>query len=94
MVIFPIVNGAPREIIGVAVAFIVLPCVAVALRVYGRHRKGVPFDRSDYLIFCGLVSFPSISCDDQADDPELSSIAFSSLDISCMPPRNEQPRQR
>jgi hypothetical protein len=93
MVIFPIVNGTQREIIGVAVAFIVLPCVAVALRVYGRHLKGVQLDRSDYLIFCGLVSFPSSSCD-QTDNQKLSSIAFSSLDISCMLPSNERPRQR
>ncbi|KAL2841874.1 hypothetical protein BJY01DRAFT_217116 [Aspergillus pseudoustus] len=68
MVVFPLVNNAQREIIGVAVAFIVLPCVAVSLRIYGRHLKGVPFDLSDYLIFVGL----------------LSSIAFSSLDISCV----------
>lgn len=57
MVVFSIVNNAQRAIIGVAAVFMVLPIVAVTLRIYGRHLKGVGLDLSDYLIMGGLVSF-------------------------------------
>lgn len=56
MVVFPIINGAQKAIIGVAAVFMVLPIVAVTLRIYGRHLKGVGLDLSDYLIMGGLVS--------------------------------------
>ncbi|KAL4938328.1 hypothetical protein BDV06DRAFT_215183 [Aspergillus oleicola] len=55
MVVFPVVNTAQKSILGVSGVFIVLPCVAVALRLYGRHLKGVSLDISDYLIMGGLV---------------------------------------
>ncbi|KAL4962760.1 uncharacterized protein BDV14DRAFT_191416 [Aspergillus stella-maris] len=55
MVVLPVVNNAQKSILGVSAVFIVLPCVAVALRVYGRRLKGVPLDMSDYLIMGGLV---------------------------------------
>ncbi|KAL4784110.1 hypothetical protein BJX76DRAFT_357312 [Aspergillus varians] len=68
MVVFPIVNGAQKAILGVSAVFIVLPCVAVALRIYGRRLKGVRLDLSDYLIMGGLVN----------------SLAFAGVDISCV----------
>lgn len=56
---FPIVNGAQKAILAVAAIFMVLPIVAVTLRIYGRHLKGVGLDLSDYLIMGGLVRFVS-----------------------------------
>ncbi|OJJ06579.1 hypothetical protein ASPVEDRAFT_154582 [Aspergillus versicolor CBS 583.65] len=68
MVVFSIVNNAQRAIIGVAAVFMVLPIVAVTLRIYGRHLKGVGLDLSDYLIMGGLVC----------------SLGFGAIDISCV----------
>ncbi|KAL3481340.1 hypothetical protein BJX99DRAFT_271274 [Aspergillus californicus] len=68
MVVFAIVNNAQKTILGISGVFIVLPCVAVALRVYGRRLKGVRLDLSDYLTMGGLAS----------------AVAFASVDISCV----------
>lgn len=59
---FPIVNGAQKATIAVAAVFMVLPIVAVTLRIYGRHLKGVGLDLSDYLIMGGLVGLCFSDC--------------------------------
>ncbi|KAI9374548.1 hypothetical protein BJX61DRAFT_540672 [Aspergillus egyptiacus] len=66
MVVIPVVNTAQRATIGISVAFIVLPCVAVGFRLSARRIKRDWLDLSDYLIVAGL----------------LFAVAYSALSIS------------
>ncbi|KAL4789127.1 hypothetical protein BDV19DRAFT_397416 [Aspergillus venezuelensis] len=75
MVVLPLVNTAQKSILGVSAVFIILPCVAVTLRIYGRRLKGVPLDLSDYLIMGGLI---------RLIDGKVNAVALASVDISCV----------
>jgi hypothetical protein len=56
MVIFPIEKPAQRAVLGVAIAFSILPVIAVALRLLARKVASRGFDISDYLIMVACVS--------------------------------------
>ncbi|KAL5337237.1 hypothetical protein BJX70DRAFT_399880 [Aspergillus crustosus] len=56
MVIFPLENHNQKTIVGVSIAFIILPSIAVPLRLYGRRLKGLSWDCSDYLIIWAWVN--------------------------------------
>jgi hypothetical protein len=59
MVNFPIEKPAQRAVLGVAIAFSILPVVAVGLRLLARKIAGRILDISDYLIMVAAVSLDS-----------------------------------
>ncbi|KAL2856706.1 hypothetical protein BJX68DRAFT_263250 [Aspergillus pseudodeflectus] len=62
MVVFHIENRTQRSLLSVCVIFMVLPIVAVTLRLYGRRQKGVRLDMSDYMILCALLLSVGFCC--------------------------------
>ena len=55
MVQFPIVHSSQRAVIAVNVIFLILPTVAVALRLWTRRKRRIPLDAGDILIVIALV---------------------------------------
>ncbi|KAL3488316.1 hypothetical protein BJX62DRAFT_212121 [Aspergillus germanicus] len=68
MVVFHIENRTQWSLLSVCVIFLVLPIVAVTLRLYGRRLKGIRLDMSDYMILCAL----------------LLSVGFCCMEIACI----------
>ncbi|KAL3459556.1 hypothetical protein BJX64DRAFT_301163 [Aspergillus heterothallicus] len=62
MVVFHIENQVQRALLSVCTIFLVLPIVAVTLRLYGRRLKGIPLDMSDYMILCALLLTVGFCC--------------------------------
>ena len=56
MVTFPIEKPAQKAVFGIAIAFAVLPVIAVILRIIARRIAGRSLDVSDYLIMIAAVS--------------------------------------
>ena len=57
MVTFPIDKPAQKAVFVIAVAFAILPVIAVILRLIARRMAGRSPDISDYLIMVAAVSF-------------------------------------
>lgn len=55
-VTFPIVTGDQKAVLGVAIAFAILPVVAVGLRLLARNIAHRKLDLSDYFIIVATVS--------------------------------------
>ena len=53
---FPIERPAQKAVLGVAIAFIILPVILVCLRILARRVASRTLDVSDYLIMVACVS--------------------------------------
>ncbi|PGH31333.1 hypothetical protein GX50_05872 [[Emmonsia] crescens] len=52
---FPIVTADQRSVLGVAIAFSIIPVLAVALRILARHIASRRLDASDYCIIAACI---------------------------------------